>query len=346
VGLVRRHNEDSFLAQFPVFLVADGMGGHAAGEVASGITSEQFRSLALAESLTVEEVAETIDEANRTVLGAARDADRLHGMGTTLVGLIRVDDRSQELWLVFNIGDSRLYRWFEGAMTQVTTDHSEVQELVELGAVTGEGARHHPLRNVITRAVGTESSVEPDFWLLPPAPGERFLLCSDGLTSELPDAAIAEVLSHEPDPSVAANRLVERAVAAGGHDNVTVVVVDVLVDGAEGVEDTARGVGDTTQGVDPPPGTDGQQVDPPPPPPPPSPDAKPSGSSRRSRNRAKPKSAPPEQAADLIVSVPRSSGAPSATSPSDGEPQELIEAVPETDDALEASTTKRPDNGD
>lgn len=244
VGLVRRHNEDALLAQFPLFLVADGMGGHAAGEVASSLTSERFRQLAVSEPLTASLVAEAIDEANRTVLDAARAADRLDGMGTTLVGLARVHDRSQELWLVFNVGDSRLYRWFDGVMRQVTTDHSEVQELIDQGAITDEGARAHPLRNIITRAIGTEDRVEADFWLLPPVPGERFLLCSDGLTGEVPDATIAAVLSRETDPSVAATRLVEQAVSAGGRDNVTVVVVDV-VDVVEGdtddTDDTARG---------------------------------------------------------------------------------------------------------
>ena len=312
VGLVRRHNEDSLLAQFPVFLVADGMGGHAAGEVASGLTSDRFRDLASSEDLTVERVAAAIDEANQTVLDAARDADRLQGMGTTLVGLIRVDDRSQELWLAFNIGDSRLYRWFEGAMTQITTDHSEIQELVEQGAVSGEAARAHPLRNVITRAVGTERSVEPDFWLLPPARGERFLLCSDGLTNELPDTAIAEILAHEGEPSVAATRLVERAVAAGGRDNVTVVVVDVLADDGADVDDTARGIeeGAVTNSA---PKADS----------PPGPAPKPKGKARR-RNSQSPKANP-----DLIVTVPQSES-PSKRSDAmaELEPVEIIAEVP------------------
>lgn len=241
VGLIRDHNEDSFLAQFPVFLVADGMGGRAAGEVASGLTSIRFRQLASSDQVTVDEVSRALVEANERVLDQSSQVDQLEGMGTTAVGLVHVLDRSQELWLIFNVGDSRLYRWFEGSLEQVTTDHTEVQELVELGSITSAEAKVHPLRHVITRAIGTDDSVEPDIWLLPPVPGERFLLCSDGLTGEVSDVDIAEVLSGEADPTTAATRLVERAVAAGGHDNVTVVVVDVFADDQDDLEDTSPG---------------------------------------------------------------------------------------------------------
>lgn len=241
VGLVRQHNEDSFLAQFPVFLVADGMGGRAAGEVASGLTSIRFRELAGNGHITVDEVNQALVEANERVLDQSSQAEQLEGMGTTAVGLIHVHERSQELWLIFNVGDSRLYRLHQGTFEQVTTDHTEVQEMIELGSISTEEAKVHPLRHVITRAIGTDDSVEPDIWLLTPVPGERFLLCSDGLTGEVTDGDIADVLSDESDPTLAATRLVERAVAAGGHDNVTVVVVDVFADELEDLRDTSPG---------------------------------------------------------------------------------------------------------
>lgn len=240
-GLVRDHNEDSFLAQFPVFLVADGMGGRAAGEVASGLTSIRFRELAGSNEITVDEVGRALVEANERVLDQSGQVEQLEGMGTTAVGLVHVLDRDQGLWFIFNVGDSRLYRWFDGSLQQVTTDHTEVQELIELGSITSEEAKVHPLRHVITRAIGTDESVDPDIWLLPPVPGERFLLCSDGLTGEVSDADIGEVLSTERDPTTAAIRLVERAVAAGGHDNITVVVVDVFADTQDDLEDTSPG---------------------------------------------------------------------------------------------------------
>jgi serine/threonine protein phosphatase PrpC len=243
VGLVRAHNEDASFAQFPVFVVADGMGGHAAGEVASGLASREFGDLAGHEVLTIDEISQAIKRANEAIVAAAGTAQELEGMGTTLVGISLVKDREQDLWLVFNLGDSRLYRMFEGDLELVTTDHSEVQELVDEGVISTSDARHHAHRNVITRALGIENSVEPDFWLLSPVPGERFLLCSDGLTSEVEDQDIADLLRSESEASVAATRLVEQAVARGGRDNVTVVVVDVLPDGEAGDVDTAERIG-------------------------------------------------------------------------------------------------------
>ena len=241
VGLVRKHNEDAYYAQFPVFVVADGMGGRAAGEVASGLTSTRFRELAALEDITVDEVNRALAEANESVHEHSGTETRLAGMGTTAVGLVQVTDRDQQLWLVFNVGDSRLYRMYQGSLVQVTTDHTEVQEMVDLGSISSEEAKVHPLRHVVTRAIGTDASVEADVWLLPPVPGERFLLCSDGLTGELADTMIASVLDEQSDPAVAALRLVEQAVSSGGHDNVTVVVVDVYADADEDLDDTSPG---------------------------------------------------------------------------------------------------------
>jgi len=240
VGLTRAHNEDALFAQFPMFLVADGMGGHAAGEVASGIAKRELGALATEEVLTIDRISETIQRANEAIVTASESADELRGMGTTVVGITLVEDRKQELWLVFNLGDSRLYRLFNGELELVTTDHSEVQELVDVGAISASDAKHHAHRNVITRALGLAAAVEPDFWLLPPVPGERFLLCSDGLTTEVEDDLIASLLGSEENPTVAAFRLVEQAVSSGGRDNVTVVVIDVVASGGAGEVDTAN----------------------------------------------------------------------------------------------------------
>jgi serine/threonine protein phosphatase PrpC len=226
-GLVRMKNEDSIFAEYPVFVVADGVGGQAAGDVASLLVVDEFRALAAQEAITRDDVSRTIERANRSVVEAAYEAG-FGGMGSTLVGIVLVDDERGSRWLAFNVGDSRLYRLFGGVLHQVTRDHSEVQFLVDEGAISPEAARSHPHRNVITRAIGAAPGVEPDYWLLVPAPGERFLVCSDGLTNELSDDAIAELLRAEADVSLAANLLVEGAVASGGHDNVSVVVVDVL----------------------------------------------------------------------------------------------------------------------
>jgi serine/threonine protein phosphatase PrpC len=240
-GLVRTRNEDAVLAQFPVFMVADGMGGQAGGDVASTLVSEEFRALAESAPLTIADVSRAIHAANRAVVTAAGADSALEGMGTTLVGLALVEDRDSALWLAFNVGDSRLYRYFGDVLTQVTTDHSEVQALVDEGAISAEAARVHANRNVITRAVGVYTSVEPDFWLLPPVPGERFLICSDGLSNEVDDDTIAGFLGGGADPAVTATRLVERAVANGGHDNISAVVVDLLrIDEPGGEVDTAR----------------------------------------------------------------------------------------------------------
>jgi PPM family protein phosphatase len=221
-----------------VFVVADGMGGHAAGEVASELAVGEFRSLGGIGELSITTVSSAIERANEAI-HAAGSKKEARGMGTTLVGMALVIDREQELWCAFNVGDSRLYRLFDGILECVTTDHSEVQELVDEGTMSLEDARHYSRRNVITRALGAESSVEPDFWLLPPVPGERFLLCSDGLNSEVDDEQIQVILEAETEPSAAATRLVERAVSAGGRDNVTVVVIDVVAATGASDSDTA-----------------------------------------------------------------------------------------------------------
>ena len=239
-GAVRENNEDSLLAEFPVFVVADGMGGHAGGEVASECASEAFRDLAGRIGITIKDVLGAIDRANETIIATAGADASLAGMGTTLVGLALVADQGKERWIAFNVGDSRLYRLSDGVLQQVSTDHSEVHEIVDEGSITSEQARVHPLRNVVTRVLGVDPRMEPDYWLLTPVDGERFLLCSDGLNGEVGDDAIRDTLVRQATPAAAANRLVEQAMASGGHDNISVVIVDVLSTETTEIDDTTE----------------------------------------------------------------------------------------------------------
>ena len=239
VGRVRPHNEDAALAEGEVFLVADGMGGHAAGEVASGIVIDAMREL-VGSSPSREGVISQLLEANRRILESAARHEERRGMGTTATGVVRVRDGDHEEWVVVNVGDSRTYHLQGGELMQVTVDHSEVQELTEAGVITAEEARVHPARNIVTRSLGTQHAHLADSWVLPLLPGERFVLCSDGLTGEVEDADIRDILQEHPDPQAAADALVRAAVEAGGRDNVTVVVVDLDDGGGPAPESRTR----------------------------------------------------------------------------------------------------------
>jgi len=228
-GMVRLVNEDSFLAAAPMFLVADGMGGHSAGDKASQATRDTLAAaVADGEPTTPTILLEAIRLANEVVraIPESEGAARMI-CGTTLAGLALVRAGQQERlhWMAFNVGDSRIYSWDEGRLLQLSVDHSAVAELVEAGLISEKQAAVHPDRNVITRAIGAADTVDADVWLLPATGTQSFLLCSDGLTRELDDEQIAGVLA-EYSPAFAAQALVDAAVAAGGRDNVTVVVVD------------------------------------------------------------------------------------------------------------------------
>ncbi len=227
VGNERAVNEDSALAAPPVFVVADGMGGHRAGDVASALVVDRFESIVDGDLRAVADVVGLLDEVNASILAEGERSVARSGMGTTAVGLLLVDNGDRSSWLLFNIGDSRAYRWADDELEQLSVDHSYVQELIEAGEIAQSSARTHPHRNVVTRALGVEEGPQPDMWLRPPRAGERFLLCSDGLSSELDDDEIGQLLADNTVDEVAA-ALVERALAAGGHDNVTVLVVDVI----------------------------------------------------------------------------------------------------------------------
>lgn len=229
VGRKRSVNEDSFVAEFPVFLVADGMGGHAAGDRASATIAEQFRSLAGRDDLDPVDIVDSLLTANDAVRAITDESDR--GAGSTVSGIAVVVQAGTPRWMIFNVGDSRVYRLYDGLLEQLTVDHSAVQELIDQGRLTLEQSATYSGRNVITRAIGADDSAA-DYWLMPIVNGERMLACSDGLTRELDDAGIRSVLVMTATAQQAADELVRRAVENGGRDNVTAVVVDVIAGGA------------------------------------------------------------------------------------------------------------------
>lgn len=244
-GMRRQVNEDSVFASFPVFVVADGMGGHASGDVASALAVEAFRGLKGRALADVECVETAVEHAFESVHASAVGEP---AGGSTLSGTVLVDVGGLAHWLILNIGDSRTYLHEHGRLEQVTVDHSVVQELVEAGALRRADARHHPHRNVITRALGAGERQPADVWLRPAERGQRLVVCSDGLTAEVEDREIADLLDEVASPAAVAALLLRRALDAGAADNVSVVVVDVdavaLADD-ELLETQGRSVDDT-----------------------------------------------------------------------------------------------------
>jgi protein phosphatase len=232
VGRVRHLNEDSDLAAWPVYVVADGMGGHQAGDVASATAVRVLSQLVGLDGATPAVVRDVVLEARRQVRALTSD-DGLDA-GTTLTGAVVVVQDDEPYWLVLNVGDSRTYLLTDGAMEQVSVDHSEVQELVESGELDPAKAARYARRHVVTRALGAGADFDVDYWLLPIGVADRLLVCSDGLTGELADDEIRGVLVGEASAQDAAERLVGLAVERGGHDNVTVLVVDASYDGRDG----------------------------------------------------------------------------------------------------------------
>ncbi|MFF2273707.1 PP2C family protein-serine/threonine phosphatase [Agromyces sp. NPDC058136] len=240
VGLVRRANEDSALAEWPIYLVADGMGGYEAGDRASAAVVEAFRAHVVGRPLaTVVEVREALAAASAGVAKVAAGTAR--GAGSTVAGVALVDDEGAPAWLVFNVGDSRVYRHHGTELEQLTVDHSLGQELVDSGSMRPDELATFDRRNVITRAIGAPDSTA-DSWLLPVVNGERLLICSDGLTGEVSDEGIRAILTMSGRPESAAAALVQRARQAGGRDNITVVVIDVIAGGSDEHADATTGV--------------------------------------------------------------------------------------------------------
>lgn len=226
-GRIRANNQDAMYADSGLFVVADGMGGHQGGEVAANLA---VRTLTNAERSDREQLREAVAEANRVVHQTALEEAELHGMGTTLTTLAVSQEANTHQFVILNVGDSRVYRHRDGQLEQLTEDHSYVAELVRRGELDDEAAQVHPYRNMLTRAIGVHAEVEIDEWLLEPVSGDRFMLCSDGLTNELADLEIAEQLGFDKDPSTTAKALVGLANERGGRDNSTVLIVDVQVE--------------------------------------------------------------------------------------------------------------------
>lgn len=226
VGCVRTHNEDSYLVQSPLFCVCDGMGGHAAGEVASSLAVETIARLAPHEADPAR-LAAAVEAANAAIIEAADNGLGKPGMGCTAT-VAYIEGTSLA---IAHVGDSRAYLLHEGTLIRVTHDHSYVEELVDAGEITADEARVHPNRSVITRALGSDPAMYADHFQLNIEEGDRLILCSDGLSSMVPDADIEAIAMQSPTAQLCVDNLVDAALAAGGGDNVTVVVADVVDDG-------------------------------------------------------------------------------------------------------------------
>lgn len=220
IGRVRERNEDSFLVEPPLYAVADGMGGHRGGGVASELALERLEELFRAGKSSL---VEMVHAANRAVFERSMSDRKVMGMGTTLTAAT-VDDEGVHL---AHVGDSRAYLLRAGAFRQLTDDHTLVNRMVKAGEITREEADVHPHRNVVTRSIGTEAEVEVDQDDVPVIDGDRFLLCSDGLTGTVTEPQIQAILEATPKPQEAADRLIKAANRAGGIDNITVVVLDI-----------------------------------------------------------------------------------------------------------------------
>lgn len=226
VGLVRAHNEDSFLVKAPLFAVCDGMGGHAAGEVASGIAVQTLADRAPEHADEIL-LGAAVEAANAAVLEGAQTGAGKPGMGCTATCVLIENNRMA----IAHVGDSRVYLLHAGTLVRITHDHSYVEELVDAGEITADEARIHPSRSIITRALGSDPDMYADHFTLDVSMGDRVVICSDGLSSMVSDKDIEELAVSSVTPQAAADTLVSAALTAGGHDNVTVIVVDVVEDG-------------------------------------------------------------------------------------------------------------------
>lgn len=239
VGHIRSGNEDAYLVSPPLFAVADGLGGHSAGEVASSIAVETLQDSA-PRRVDAKALARAVREANTAVIAAAEDGRGRTGMGTTLTAAMIEGTHV----VVAHVGDSRAYLLHLGELQQITEDHSMVADMVRRGTLTAEESRHHPNRSVITRALGSDPNLLVDAFEVEAAPGDRLLLCTDGLTGMIEDDLIEKILAGSRTPQLAVERLIGYANDAGGQDNITAVVVDIengADEGATRTSGTARG---------------------------------------------------------------------------------------------------------
>ncbi|WOQ68691.1 protein phosphatase 2C domain-containing protein [Microbacterium limosum] len=224
-GVRRDQNQDAVLADFPLFIVADGMGGHLGGEIASASTIDRLGAVVRDGKVSVKTIERALAKAVKDILSHPQATD--DGTGTTVTGMFLDQSGAEPTWVTLNIGDSRVYLLRDDSLVQVTTDHSVVQELVAAGRLSPEEAENHPYGNVITRAVGPSESVQPDYVRLDVVDGDRFVICSDGLTKELTDYGIRHFLAENRDPKAAVEAMLAAALDNGGRDNITVIVLNV-----------------------------------------------------------------------------------------------------------------------
>ncbi len=229
VGRRREVNQDAVLAEFPLFVVADGMGGHIGGEIASTSAVDRLRPVAESGTVTPKLLEKALGRAVKDIAAHPEATD--DGTGTTVTGVYFDAAAADPHWVTLNIGDSRVYLVRGGEIVQVTTDHSVVQELIAAGRLSPEEAENHPYGNVITRAVGPSDGVKPDYVRLDLVDGDRFVICSDGLTKELTDYGIQHFLGEHADPGEAVDAMMQAALENGGRDNISVIVVDVALTG-------------------------------------------------------------------------------------------------------------------
>ena len=234
VGMVRQSNEDAFSAEGELFIVADGMGGHNAGEVASALAVTTMKSGARNGLTEPSQFRELVQQANTAIYTASLDDSAQAGMGTTVTALAVLPGEEPRV-MVANVGDSRTYVWRNGRLDRISVDHSYVQELVNEGIITPEEARTHPRRNIVTRALGIDRTVQVDVFTYEVRTGDRLVLCSDGLVDEVSDAEISKVIGQHSNAQECAEALIMVANTNGGRDNTTVVVVDIADDISEPV---------------------------------------------------------------------------------------------------------------
>ena len=224
-GRRREVNQDAVFAAFPLWVVADGMGGHVGGEIASASAIERLRAVADSGKVNPKTIEKALARAVKDIASHPETTDE--GTGTTVTGVFLDTTGPAAHWVTLNIGDSRVYLVRDDAIIQITTDHSVVQELVAAGRLSPEEAENHPYGNVITRAVGPSEGVTPDYVRLDVVEGDRFVICSDGLTKELTDYGIRHFLAENPDPEDAVLAMLDAALENGGRDNISIIVLDV-----------------------------------------------------------------------------------------------------------------------
>ena len=229
VGLERQNNQDNFVSQEGTHVVADGMGGHQGGEVASFEATSTILESGKIDSVI--DMVKAVSKANHAILKRAKKDENLSGMGTTICVLSEILGTNGETKIgIANVGDSRIYRLGGSELTQVTQDHSLVADLMRAGELTREEAARHPQRNILTRALGIEQELVIDTWELNLVSGDKYLLCSDGLFNEIDDEKIAQILTEDEKLEIIAQNLIDHALEAGGHDNITALVVCVEED--------------------------------------------------------------------------------------------------------------------